>query len=54
MARAWTTACRATSTLWAPVIMGGDIAAWAALRGYKVTLQDRETKYIAPAIGPGG
>ena len=32
-------------------IMGGDIAAWAALRGFKVTLQDRETKYIAPAIG---
>jgi len=31
-------------------IMGGDIAAWAALRGYTVTLQDRETKYIAPAI----
>lgn len=31
-------------------IMGGDIAAWAALRGYRVTLQDRETKYIAPAI----
>jgi 3-hydroxyacyl-CoA dehydrogenase/enoyl-CoA hydratase/3-hydroxybutyryl-CoA epimerase len=32
-------------------IMGGDIAAWAALNGYQVTLQDRETKYIAPAIG---
>lgn len=30
--------------------MGGDIAAWCALRGMKVTLQDREAKYIAPAI----
>ena len=30
--------------------MGGDIAAWCALRGFKVTLQDREAKYIAPAI----
>ncbi|MCA1798572.1 MAG: enoyl-CoA hydratase/isomerase family protein [Xanthomonadaceae bacterium] len=31
-------------------VMGGDIAAWCALRGYNVTLQDREPKYIAPAI----
>ncbi len=31
-------------------IMGGDIAAWSALRGLTVTLQDRETKFIAPAI----
>ncbi|VAX15328.1 Enoyl-CoA hydratase / Delta(3)-cis-delta(2)-trans-enoyl-CoA isomerase / 3-hydroxyacyl-CoA dehydrogenase / 3-hydroxybutyryl-CoA epimerase [hydrothermal vent metagenome] len=31
-------------------IMGGDIAAWSALRGIKVTLQDREAKYLAPAI----
>lgn len=31
-------------------IMGGDIAAWCALRGFSVTLQDREAKYIAPAI----
>ncbi len=31
-------------------VMGGDIAAWCALRGLNVTLQDRETKYIAPAI----
>jgi 3-hydroxyacyl-CoA dehydrogenase/enoyl-CoA hydratase/3-hydroxybutyryl-CoA epimerase len=31
-------------------IMGGDIAAWCALRGLKVTLQDREAKYIAPAM----
>ena len=31
-------------------IMGGDIAAWCAMRGFQVTLQDREPKYIAPAI----
>lgn len=31
-------------------VMGGDIAAWCALRGYKVTLQDRELKYIEPAL----
>jgi 3-hydroxyacyl-CoA dehydrogenase/enoyl-CoA hydratase/3-hydroxybutyryl-CoA epimerase len=30
--------------------MGGDIAAVCALRGLKVTLQDRDPKYIAPAI----
>lgn len=30
--------------------MGGDIAAWCAMRGMRVTLQDREIKYIAPAI----
>ncbi|EKD54522.1 MAG: hypothetical protein ACD_60C00075G0001 [uncultured bacterium] len=30
--------------------MGGDIAAWCALQGLKVTLQDREAKLIAPAI----
>jgi len=30
--------------------MGGDIAAWCAMRGLKVTLQDRETKYVAPAV----
>ncbi len=30
--------------------MGGDIAAWCALRGFNVTLQDREEKYIQPAI----
>jgi len=30
--------------------MGGDIAAWCALRGLNVTLQDREAKFIAPAI----
>lgn len=31
-------------------VMGGDIAAWAALRGLEVTLQDREMQYIEPAI----
>ncbi|MDH3646831.1 MAG: 3-hydroxyacyl-CoA dehydrogenase NAD-binding domain-containing protein [Gammaproteobacteria bacterium] len=31
-------------------VMGGDIAAWCAMRGLNVTLQDREAKYIAPAI----
>ncbi len=31
-------------------VMGGDIAAWCALRGMNVTLQDREMKYIEPAI----
>lgn len=30
--------------------MGGDIAAWCALRGMTVTLQDRSAEYIAPAI----
>ena len=31
-------------------VMGGDIAAWCALRGLEVTLQDREEKYITPAL----
>jgi len=31
-------------------VMGGDIAAWAALKGFAVTLQDREMKYIQPAL----
>lgn len=31
-------------------VMGGDIAAWCALRGLTVSLQDREEKYIAPAM----
>ena len=31
-------------------VMGGDIAAWCALRGMTVTLQDRELKYIQPAL----
>ena len=31
-------------------VMGGDIASWCALRGMNVTLQDREMKYIEPAL----
>jgi len=31
-------------------VMGGDIAAWCALKGLDVTLQDREMKYIEPAL----
>ncbi len=31
-------------------VMGGDIAAWCALQGLEVTLQDREMKYIEPAL----
>lgn len=31
-------------------VMGGDIAAWCALQGHTVTLQDREQKYIDPAM----
>ncbi|TCV97494.1 short chain enoyl-CoA hydratase /3-hydroxyacyl-CoA dehydrogenase [Luteibacter rhizovicinus] len=31
-------------------VMGGDIAAWAALKGFEVTLQDRELKFIEPAL----
>jgi 3-hydroxyacyl-CoA dehydrogenase / enoyl-CoA hydratase / 3-hydroxybutyryl-CoA epimerase len=31
-------------------VMGGDIAAWCALRGLSVTLQDRGLEYIEPAI----
>ena len=31
-------------------VMGGDIAAWCALRGHTVTLQDREEKYVRPAM----
>ncbi len=31
-------------------VMGGDIAAWAALRGFTVTLQDRSPEYIEPAL----
>lgn len=30
--------------------MGGDIAAWCALQGFHVTLQDLEPKFIAPAF----
>ncbi|WP_454782426.1 3-hydroxyacyl-CoA dehydrogenase NAD-binding domain-containing protein [Legionella sp. WA2022007384] len=32
-------------------VMGGDIAAWCALRGLRVTLQDQSYAQIAPAIG---
>ncbi len=31
--------------------MGGDIAAWCAMRGLRVTLQDRGAEFIAPAMG---
>jgi|HubBroStandDraft_4_1064222.scaffolds.fasta_scaffold36069_2 3-hydroxyacyl-CoA dehydrogenase/enoyl-CoA hydratase/3-hydroxybutyryl-CoA epimerase len=31
-------------------VMGGDIAAWAALRGFNVTLQDRAPELVAPAL----
>ncbi|MEO7431694.1 MAG: 3-hydroxyacyl-CoA dehydrogenase NAD-binding domain-containing protein, partial [Dokdonella sp.] len=31
-------------------VMGGDIAAWCALRGFEVTLQDREMKLVQPAL----
>jgi len=31
-------------------VMGGDIAAWCALRGLEVTLQDRGIEYIEPAL----
>ncbi len=35
-------------------VMGGDIAAWCASRGLTVTLQDREMKYIEPALASAG
>lgn len=31
-------------------VMGGDIAAWCALRGFETTLQDRSLEQIQPAI----
>jgi len=31
-------------------VMGGDIAAWSALRGFTVTLQDQSVKLIEPAL----
>ncbi|CAM5602248.1 Fatty acid oxidation complex subunit alpha [Rhodanobacter lindaniclasticus] len=31
-------------------VMGGDIAAWLALKGMDVSLQDREMKYVQPAL----
>ena len=30
--------------------MGGDIAAWAALKGFETSLQDRELRYVQPAL----
>ena len=32
-------------------VMGGDIAAWAAYKGFQVTLQDREQRFIDTAMG---
>ena len=32
-------------------IMGGDIASWCAVRGFTVTLEDREPKYLSTAMG---
>lgn len=32
-------------------VMGGDIAAWCALRGLRVTLQDKSYEQISPAMG---
>jgi 3-hydroxyacyl-CoA dehydrogenase/enoyl-CoA hydratase/3-hydroxybutyryl-CoA epimerase len=31
-------------------VMGGDIAAWCALKGFVVTMQDREPRFLAPAF----
>jgi 3-hydroxyacyl-CoA dehydrogenase/enoyl-CoA hydratase/3-hydroxybutyryl-CoA epimerase len=31
-------------------VMGGDIAAWCALRGLSVTLQDRGPEFVQPAL----
>jgi len=31
-------------------VMGGDIAAWCALRGFNVTLQDRAIEFVEPAL----
>jgi 3-hydroxyacyl-CoA dehydrogenase / enoyl-CoA hydratase / 3-hydroxybutyryl-CoA epimerase len=35
-------------------VMGGDIAAWSALRGFTVTLQDRAGEFIEPALKRAG
>ena len=35
-------------------VMGGDIAAWSALKGLNVTMQDREEKYLLPAVERAG
>ena len=34
--------------------MGGDIAAWCALRGLTVTLQDQNAERLAPAMQRAG
>jgi 3-hydroxyacyl-CoA dehydrogenase/enoyl-CoA hydratase/3-hydroxybutyryl-CoA epimerase len=34
--------------------MGGDIAAWCALKGLRVTLQDRAQQYVEPALTRAG
>jgi 3-hydroxyacyl-CoA dehydrogenase/enoyl-CoA hydratase/3-hydroxybutyryl-CoA epimerase len=31
-------------------VMGGDIAAWVAFKGFEVSLQDREMKFVQPAL----
>jgi 3-hydroxyacyl-CoA dehydrogenase/enoyl-CoA hydratase/3-hydroxybutyryl-CoA epimerase len=31
-------------------VMGGDIAAWCAVRGFDVTLQDRSIEFVQPAL----
>jgi 3-hydroxyacyl-CoA dehydrogenase/enoyl-CoA hydratase/3-hydroxybutyryl-CoA epimerase len=35
-------------------VMGGDIAAWCALKGLNVSLQDRALEYVTPAIERAG
>jgi len=35
-------------------VMGGDIAAWSAYKGFEVTLQDREQRFIDGALGRAG
>ncbi len=35
-------------------LMGGDIAAWCAMRGLHVTLQDREARFLSPAFERAG
>ena len=34
--------------------MGGDIAAWCALRGLSVTIQDRAEEFVTPALRARG
>ncbi|HSM12255.1 MAG TPA: 3-hydroxyacyl-CoA dehydrogenase NAD-binding domain-containing protein [Lysobacter sp.] len=35
-------------------VMGGDIAAWAAFKGFQVTLADREQRFVDTALGRAG